>query len=298
MRKIFFVLDYKCNNLCISCARKRIEKGGFSFEEVKKWFNKVKPEKYDLIELSGGEPTLRGDIIEICKFLKSNFRSTLVILSNGRRFKDKEFARKAKDAGVDRVMTTFYSHKADKHDSITRVKNSFAETLEGLKNLQELGVELSVKTIILKQNYKELDKFVDFAFDTFPNAWVSIHGLILRGIAKENYKQIVTRYSETAPYIEKALDVAEKHKKNIGLSIIPTCTIDPYYWKYCNVGWKETSENMIYISPEEQNLGGMEAEQPAYCKGCLITDRCSWAWESAWKEYIELFGTGELKKVK
>ncbi|MBU4502995.1 MAG: hypothetical protein KKA79_10455, partial [Nanoarchaeota archaeon] len=185
-----------------------------------------------------------------------------------------------------------------KHDKIICSKNGFNEALKGLKNCEAVGINISIKTIILKQNYKELDKFVEFAFKNFQNPWVSIHGLILRGIAKENYEKIITRHSEVAPYLEKALDVAEKYKKNIGLSIIPTCIIDPYYWKFCNVGWKETSEKMVYISPEEQTFGDMDAEQPKYCKGCKITNHCSWAWESAWKEYIQLFGTNELNKIK
>lgn len=57
------------------------------------------------------------------------------------------------------------------------------------------------------------------------------------------------------------------------------------------------AKTMIYISPEETVFGNLDVAQPEYCSNCLIGDNCSWAWESAWKEYIDLFGTEELNKI-
>ena len=69
---------------------------------------------------------------------KSNYNTNLIILSNGRKFKDKSFSKQIKAVGVDRVMTTFYSPYKEKHDMITRIKGSFLDTVEGLKNLEDI----------------------------------------------------------------------------------------------------------------------------------------------------------------
>jgi len=138
---------------------------------------------------------------------------------------------------------------------------------------------------------------VDFAYDTFPSAWVSLHGLIIRGQAETNKNLIVARYKEIKPFAEKALDIAIMKDKNLGVFMLPSCTIDPFYWKHLSINWKDLSQTMIYISPEKKVFGDLPTSQPAYCEGCLVGDNCSWAWESGWKEYIELFGTEELNKI-
>jgi MoaA/NifB/PqqE/SkfB family radical SAM enzyme len=297
MRKIFLVTDYDCNNHCISCAKETEEKGRLTLDEILEKMDLIQPTKEDFIELSGGEPTLRNDFFEICKTIKSRHDTNLVVLSNGRKFKDKTFSQKAQDSGVDRVMTTFYHPQEKTHDQITQANGSFQETLTGLKNLEEIGMPISVKTIVLSQNYQDLPDFVNFAYDTFQTAWVSIHGLIMRGQADENKEQIIVKYSQAKPHIEAAIDQAIKRNKNLGVFIIPSCTIDPCYWQYLGVNWRQMSKEMIYISPEETVIGNMDVSQPSYCAGCLIGDDCSWAWESAWKEYTNMFGTGELNKI-
>ncbi|HOI18661.1 MAG TPA: radical SAM protein [Candidatus Woesearchaeota archaeon] len=297
MRKIFLVTDYACNSACISCAKKLDEKGRLNLDQIIEKIDLIKPSKDDYIEISGGEPTLREDLFDICHYLKSNHDTNLIILSNGRKFKDKSFSKQVKEVGVDRVMTTFYSPYEEKHDMITQRKGSFLDTLQGLKNLEEIELPISVKTIVLKQNYQELSDFVSFAYDTFHSAWVSIHGLIMRGHANDNREQLVARYKEMKPYIEDALDEAIRRDKNLGVFIIPSCTLDPSYWKYLSINWKEMTKEMIYISPEETIFGNLDVAQPDYCNDCLINKNCSWAWESAWKEYIDMFGTSELDKI-
>lgn len=297
MRKIFVVTDYACNSACLSCAKRSDETGRLSLEQIVAKIDLIKPSKEDYVEISGGEPTLRKDLLDICRHIKANYDTTLVILSNGRKFKDLSFAREVKKVGVDRVMTTFYSPEEELHDFITRRRGSFSDAVTGLKNLQEIGVPISVKTIVLRQNYEQLPQFVRFAYDTFPSAWVSIHGLIIRGRANENKVQIVARYKDIKPYLEAALDVAIERQKNLGVFVIPACTIDPSYWPYLSINWKQITRTMIYISPEETVFGNMDVSQPEYCSKCLISANCSWAWESAWKEYINLFGTRELNRV-
>ena len=297
MRKIFLVTDYVCNSTCISCAKRINECGFLSLEQIIEKINGIQPSTADSLEISGGEPTLRKDFFDICGYIKSHFDTQLVLLSNGRRFKDPTFARKVRDIGVDRVMSTFYSPYEVVHDLVTQIQGSFDDTVQGIKNLEAIEMQIAVKTIILKQNYQQLSDFVRFAYDTFPTAGVSIHGLIMRGRASDNKERLVVKHNEVKPHLERALDVAIERQKNLGVFLVPTCVIDPSYWSYLSVNWKQMAKEMIYISPEETVYGNLDVSQPAYCDGCLMSDHCSWSWESAWREYIHLFGTEELNRL-
>lgn len=290
-------MDYNCNNACISCAKKSDEKGYLSIDQIIQKIDKIQPSEQDYIELSGGEPTLRHDLFDICDYIKSTYNTNLIILSNGRKFKDLSFAKQTKESGVNRVMTTFYSHDAEIHDFITRKEGSFDDSVEGLKNLENIDLPISIKTIVLNKNYRQLPDFVNFAYDTFPSAWVSIHGLIMRGQALDNKDKLAVRYKCMKPFLEGALDVAINRNKNLGIFVIPACVVDPFYWEYLSINWKQMTKTMIYISPEQTIYGNLDVAQPAYCTDCLVSDHCSWAWESAWKEYIDLFGTNELNKI-
>lgn len=298
MRKIFLVTGYPCNNFCISCAKKPEEKGFLSLDQLKEKLMEINLSKEDCVEISGGEPTIRPDLFDLCKFIKEETGAMIVVLTNGRANKDLGYCKKMKKAGIDRVATSFYSHKPEVHDSITQVEGSFEETFEGLKNLEKIGIPISVKLIILKQNYKEIKDFVKFVKENFPSAWPSIHGLIMRGKAYEVRKEVSVRYPEMKPYIEEALDYSIAEKLNLGVFIIPTCNLDPYYWKYLSKSWKNIIHDMVYISPEETVIGNLDSECPEYCKDCDVNENCSWAWESAWKEYINLYGIEDLKKIK
>ena len=297
MRKIFVVMDYVCNNECLSCAKKSEKRGSLSSEQILQYMEQINPGVEDFIELSGGEPTLRKDLLNLCRKIKEEYKTNLIVLSNGRRFSDRKFAKDFKATGIDRVMTAFYSPDKEIHDQVTQRVGSFSESVRGLENLEELRMPISIKTIIIQQNYRQLPRFVNFAYDTFPSAWVSLHGLIMRGSARDNAEQVVPRYSNIKPFVEDALDIAIGRGENLGVFMLPSCIIDPIYWKYLSINWKEMSESMIYLSPERNVFGNIETTQPKYCEGCFIGDGCSWAWESGWKEYIDSFGTKELNKV-
>ena len=121
------------------------------------------------------------------------------------------------------------------HAKINNVDIETSKITKDGKNIEFFLVTASICTqelIILNQNYKRLSGFVDFAYETFPSAWVSLHGLIMRGQAKINKDFVVARFRDIKTFVEDALDTAIANNKNWGVLMIHYCTIDLYYWKY------------------------------------------------------------------
>ena len=106
MRKVFLVLDYDCNNHCISCAARDDETGSISMDTLRGVLEDVDLADTDMVEISGGDPTLRNDLVEIIEHIKGGYASDITLLTNGRQFVDRELISRLIDAGLDRTMVT------------------------------------------------------------------------------------------------------------------------------------------------------------------------------------------------
>jgi len=111
------------------------------------------------LELIGGEPTIRPDIVDLIKFAHQlNFKN-VVMATNGRLFSYKKFAEKIIKAGLTDLIFSIHGHNSKLHDSLTRSKGSFRQMMQGIKNVRALGLKrLGTNTTIVKQNYRFLKK--------------------------------------------------------------------------------------------------------------------------------------------
>jgi len=156
----------KCNNDCIFCPRQEYLKiiACRSLKDIYKDIEETRKRSKRIV-LSGGEITLleglRG-IIDFCK--KKNFRE-IGIITNGRKLKDLNFARRLIIAGVKDFAVSLYSFNEKIHDLITRTKGSCKETKKGIANILKLSSEydiaLRVNIVLNYWNYREVTKTLD-----------------------------------------------------------------------------------------------------------------------------------------
>ncbi|MBU6997545.1 MAG: radical SAM protein [Theionarchaea archaeon] len=83
------------------------------------------------LNISGGEPLLRKDLLKILDYCHGKF--TFSLLSNGTLIDD-EFARKFAQYGSP-LQVSIYGHEDEDHDAVTRVKGSFKATMRGVQSM-------------------------------------------------------------------------------------------------------------------------------------------------------------------
>lgn len=299
MKRVYITLDFRCNNDCIMCANTPEERRNnyrLSTEEIKNFLDKISLEEDSYVELSGGEPTIREDILEIGEYFKENFDRNLVLLTNARRLANNDFARKISKY-VDRVVTAVYSSNPKKHDTITQRPGSFYGTLTGLKNMEEQGIKISVKNIPMKPNYEELPEWIEFVFNKFKDPVVFFSGLDLRGYAKQNQDKVAISYTELKPYLEETLDKSRELGKKVYFFTMPMCIFDPIYWDNYSIGMDEVSKNIEFLIPGRTSRKdkGLSVGKPSNeCQECLLEPRCYWGWEG----YVERYSNHEFKAIK
>jgi AdoMet-dependent heme synthase len=113
--------------------------------------------------LTGGEPLLRRDILEIVQ--RAAERGLWVVVgTNGVRITE-NVARRLADAGARGLSLSLDALDPDRHDRFRRVRGAWRNTVEGAEILSRTGLAFIVQTTAGSHNLGELEAIADFAHD-------------------------------------------------------------------------------------------------------------------------------------
>jgi len=168
-------LTYRCNLACEHCyldAGPRPMVGSESFadrselgtEECFKVIDEIAafaPECLTI--LTGGEPLLRRDILEIVR--RAAERGLWVVVgTNGVRITE-NVARHLADAGARGLSLSLDALDPDRHDHFRQVRGAWQNTVDGAEILNRTGLPFIVQTTAGAHNLGELEAIADFAYD-------------------------------------------------------------------------------------------------------------------------------------
>lgn len=114
--------------------------------------------------LIGGEPTVYENLSEVISYgKKKNLRMGMI--TNGRKFSDKSFLQDLINSGLSSTTISIEGSNSKVHDSITKVKGSFNETIKGIKNALDSNLYFSTETTISKENRHDLINILDLLYE-------------------------------------------------------------------------------------------------------------------------------------
>jgi len=300
IKKTVIIAGYQCNNNCRFCLnvnkRDLVNK---TTSQIIREMTRARKERFTYLELIGGEPTIRPDIIDLIKFAHKLRFETVMMATNGRLFSYKEFAKKIIDAGLTDLIFSIHGHNAKLHDSLTRVKGGFNQLMKGIKNVRNLGLKrLGTNTTIVKQNYRHLKKIGRLILKLgFRNSeFIFVDPTY--GAAHNEFLKFVPKISQAAPYIYQCLDLGQNKSFHWDIRYVPLC----YFTDYLN-RISELHESNIFhtqhLAPDFINLDVENSRRQIAltktkrCEGCKLYDKC----EGIWKEYLKYYGDKELKPI-
>jgi len=178
--RLDLALTYRCNNSCAHCySGKASVSRELSTVEWKRVVNRAFDLGIPQILFTGGEPTLREDLIDITAHAEATGLVTGLV-TNGRQLKDSGYVRRLAKAGLDYAQVTLESHKPEIHDTITGVSGSWDESVDGIRNLLKTPIYTSINMTLNRQNLKHAVGTVDF-FHELGLRRFSCNGLIYAG---------------------------------------------------------------------------------------------------------------------
>src|SRR6476620_2675560 len=168
-------LTYRCNLACEHCY---LDAGGTPLVATENFADRSElgtEECFKVIDeiaafapecltiLTGGEPLLRRDILEIVR--RAAERGLWVVVgTNGVRISE-NVARRLADAGARGLSLSLDALDADRHDRFRKVRGAWRNTVEGAEILKTAGLPFIVQTTAGSHNLGELDAIAGFAHE-------------------------------------------------------------------------------------------------------------------------------------
>jgi len=113
---------------------------------------------------TGGEPTLREDMVELIWFAEEQGMVT-GLLTDGRRLRDQDVLDGLLLAGLDHLQITLASHRPGVHDRIVEREGAWREADEGLRNALAADIYVVVHVVVVPANVDSVIETVDYVAD-------------------------------------------------------------------------------------------------------------------------------------
>ena len=227
------VVTNQCNSNCIMCPDSDAVRNTKENPDIKKLLEQIRciPDDTKHITITGGEPGLLKEnllkLLEECKKYLPN--TEFLILTNGRVFSNTDFTNKLEESipNNTRIAIPIYAANEDLHDEITRVKGSFRQAVVGIKKLIEKNIDVEIRVVVLKKNYKYLEKIANFIVKELPEVkMVNIMALEMTGNAYKNREQVWINFGKVKEYLYKACITIIKSGIITNLYNFPLCNLD------------------------------------------------------------------------
>ncbi|HCJ66354.1 MAG TPA: hypothetical protein DHV62_03275, partial [Elusimicrobia bacterium] len=161
-----FELTHRCNLRCIHCYldnaktqkfRKNAKNYELTTDEIKNILDQLADAGSLWLVFTGGEIFLRKDLFAIAEYARK--KSFLLTIFTNATLIDSKGALRLADLALYQVQISLYGARPETHDYVTRIKGSFARTLQAVKLLKKLKIKVVLKTPLMKENfpkYKEI----------------------------------------------------------------------------------------------------------------------------------------------
>lgn len=298
-KRVIIFTGFSCSNSCCFCAvdskRPAADK---TTQEILQEMERAYRRGARQLVFSGGECTLREDIIDLVRAARQQGFLDVHLQSNGRRFSDIEFCKKMFLAGMSYLGTSVHGPSGVVHDALTARAGSLREVVEGIHNLKRLArgrIGIAVNSVIVRQNFALLPDTAAFLARLRPDLmqFAFVHAC---GFTEERFRNFVPRKTDVVAYVKRGIDIAVKAGIPVMVEAIPYCLLSGYE-KHCSDRFIPSTD---VIEPGREILNYEEVRlrnskrKFSRCSACHFDAIC----EGPWQQYPEHYGDEEFQPVE
>ena len=251
-RLIAWEITRSCSLRCKHCraaAQDDAYAGELTLDEVKRVVDSIAAHFKPIIILTGGEPMLRGDLLDIIAYTKAAGLTPVMATCGTMLTEDR--ARAIKNAGVERISVSIDGPDAESHDRFRGVPGAFDASMSGLEAARKAGLAFQVNTTVTRQNMDALEDILKLAVSL---GAVAFHPFLLVPVGRG--KEIQQEMLDAEEY-ERILNRIYELRKTVSIPFKPTCA--PHYYRVLRQREAEAGRE---VTPETHGLDAMS-------KGCM-----------------------------
>ncbi len=287
------VLGYDCNLACDYCTitlemRRRALPG----RAVLAALEAGRRDGYDAVSFTGGEPTIRNDLLPLVRAARALGYADVKVQSNGLLFAHAPNVARLVEAGATRIHVSIHTHEPEAYDALVRRPGAHALMARGLEAVVEAGVAPVADVILKRGTLERLPEALRWLDGRGVRAahlwWVS-----LTDGNRENLASLPPM-SEGIPILREAFAFARAHGFDLRSLHVPRCLLGPDAAHALDPG----ADRVRVITPEatfdlaDSRLAG-RVHVPA-CEGCEHRAVCP----GLRPDYLEVFGDAEIAAAR
>jgi radical SAM protein with 4Fe4S-binding SPASM domain len=220
LARMDLAITYDCNNLCYFCYAgcPRVTEE-LSTQEWKLVIDKIKSLGVPSVNFTGGEPTLRDDIVELVSYAGEGL--SVGLITNGRLLSD-DMCVKLKEGKLGHVQVTIHSFER-MHDLASGVRGAWVDTINGVKSCLNNGIHVITNTTLMRNNVVDISEFIKYIYGIGIRS-MCFNSLLVTGKGKDYEKDnLRLTYDELGGIVNNIIAIS-KGLGNMSIDWLqPTC---------------------------------------------------------------------------
>jgi radical SAM protein with 4Fe4S-binding SPASM domain len=156
-------LTYRCNEQCVHCYLDHDDHGEMTTVEIKHLLKEMADAGVFFLTFSGGEIFLRKDLFEILEYARE-LTFCIKLKTNAVLIREVQAAR-LRDLAVESIQVSIYSHRAEVHDAITKVRGSLRRSVNAIRFLKSQGLKVVIANVLMTANMEDYQGVRELALE-------------------------------------------------------------------------------------------------------------------------------------
>lgn len=287
------VLDYDCNLACDYCTiTPAMRQRSLPTGAIVRQLRAARDEGFDRVSFTGGEPTIRRDLLPLVREAARLGYDDIKVQSNGLLYAEGANVDRLVDAGVTRWHVSIHTHRPEAYEAMVRREGTHALMEGGLQNLVDRGLDPVADQIVMRDTHRHLADAIDWLADR----GVRRSQLWLVSLTDGNEANVASLppLGELMPSVFAAFDRAEARGVDLRSLHLPHCLLG----ERKDRGLDPAAGGVRVVTPDAvldlRDAKLTPRRYVAACEGCPERGTCP----GVRPDYLERYGDGEIAAAR
>ena len=286
------ILGYDCNLACDYCTiSSQMRPRALRTPDVVRALREGRTLGFDTVSFTGGEPTLRGDLLGLVGAAKQLGFRDIKVQTNGLMLAQAENLDRLIGAGLTRLHISIHTHEREAYERLVRREGTFALMEQALRLAVSRPLTFVADVIIKDDTWRRLPAAIAWLADKGVRE-VHLWYVSLSDGNKDNVTSL-PRMGEVMPTLHQALRLGEARGMTVRSLHVPRCLLGELHPH----AWDPGADRVRVVSPDatfdlkDSRLAGQV--HVAACEGCSFRAQCP----GIRPDYLARFGETEFHPI-